>query len=98
MDDIEVKDNNKNDDYKMFEDIKHIDEDGIEYWWARELQILLTYKNWQKFEDVIEKAKIACKKSKSAIIDHFIQVGKMVQIGSNTEREIVEYKLTRYVI
>jgi len=90
------KNNNEDNDYKMFEDIKHIDENGVEYWYARELQILLTYKKWQKFEDVIEKAKIACKKSKNKITDHFIQVGNMVQIGSNTEREIVDHKLTRY--
>ena len=51
---------------------------------------------FKKFEDVIEKAKIACKKSRSTITDHFIQVGKMVQIGSNTAREIIDHKLTRY--
>jgi len=81
---------------KIFEEIKHIDEYGNEYWYARELQVVLTYKRWDKFEDVIEKAKTACKNSKQAVIDHFSQVGNMVQIGSNTAREIKNYKLTRY--
>ena len=92
MDTLEIIENNN----KKFEDIKHFDENGVEYWFARELQILLTYKNWQKFEDVIEKAKITCEKSKNTITDHFIQVGKMVQIGSNATREIIDHKLSRY--
>ena len=96
MNDIKIKDNNKNDDYKMFEDIKHFDEDGDEYWFARELQILLTYKRWDKFEDVIEKAKIACKKSKNIITNHFSQVGKTIKMPKNAEKMITEYKLTRY--
>ena len=95
MNDIEIKENN-NDDYKMFEDIKHIDEDGVEYWYARELQILLTYKRWDRFEDVIEKAKIACKKSKEIVTNHFSQVGKTIKMPKNAEKIIIEYKLTRY--
>ena len=81
---------------KVFEDIKHIDEFGNEYWLARELQIALDYKKWQKFQNVIENAKTACVQSKLVIDDHFIQVGKMVDIGSKTARSIVDYKLSRY--
>jgi len=92
MDDLEIKDNNKNDDYKMFEDIKHIDENGNEFWYARELQILLTYKKWEKFQDVIEKLKIACKKSGYDIEDHFLQVGKTIKMPKNAEKIIIEYK------
>ena len=80
----------------VFESIKHIDEYGNEYWLARELQIALDYKKWQKFINVIDNAKIACEQSKFIIDDHFTQVGKMVDIGSKTSRNIVDYKLSRY--
>ncbi len=79
-----------------FEEIKHIDEYGNEYWLARELQIALDYKKWQKFINVIENAKVACEQSKFTIDDHITQVGKMVDIGSKTSRSIVDYKLSRY--
>ena len=81
---------------KIFENIKHIDENGNEYWKARELQDVLDYKRWQKFQNVIENAKIACEQSKFIIDNHFTQVGKMVNIGSKTSRNIVDYKLSRY--
>ena len=68
----------------IFEDIKHIDEFGNEYWEARELMRALEYKKWQKFINVIDNAKIACVNSNNSIKDHFTQVGKMVQIGSKT--------------
>ena len=79
-----------------FEDIKHVDEYGSEYWLARELQQVLEYKKWQKFTNVIENAKLACEQSKFIIEDHITQVGKMVDIGSKTSRSIVDYKLSRY--
>ena len=81
---------------KMFEDIKHIDEEGKEYWLARELQIALDYKKWQKFINVIENAKIACEQSNFIIEDHITQVGNMVDIGSGAKRKQVDYKLSRY--
>ena len=80
----------------IFDDIKYIDEDGNEYWLARELQITLDYKKWQKFINVIENAKTACEQSKFIIDDHFTQVGKMVNIGSKVSRSILDYKLSRY--
>ena len=80
----------------IFENIKHIDKDGNEYWSARELQIALDYKKWQKFINVIGNAKTACEQSKFVIDDHFTQVGKMVDIGSKTSRIIEDYKLSRY--
>ena len=79
-----------------FEDIKHVDEYGNEYWLARELQQVLEYKKWQKFTNVIENAKLACEQSKFIIEDHITQVGNMVDIGSKTSRSIVDYKLSRY--
>ena len=82
--------------HKSFEDYMHIDENGVEFWYARELQELLEYAKWDTFKNVIERAKDACKNSGQQIVDHFPDVGKMVQIGSGTEREQKDYKLTRY--
>ena len=73
--------------HKSFEDYMHTDENGVEFWYARELQELLEYAKWDTFKNVIERAKDACKNSGQQIVDHFPDVGKMVQIGSGTERE-----------
>lgn len=81
---------------KNFEDIKHIDEYGNEYWYARELQVALDYKRWDKFCNVIESAKIACENSNNALLNHFSQVGKMVEIGSGAKRKQMDFKLSRY--
>ena len=81
---------------KIFENIKHIEENGNEYWLARELMLALEYKRWDKFCNVIENAKTACEHSKIIIDDHFTQVGKMVNIGSKTTRIIMDFKLSRY--
>ena len=81
---------------KNFEDIKHIDEYGNEYWYARELQVALDYERWDKFCNVIESAKIACENSNNAVLNHFSQVGKMVEIGSGAKRKQMDFKLSRY--
>ena len=81
---------------KTFEDIKHIDEGGNEYWYARELQVAVDYKRWDKFCNVIESAKIACENSNNAVLNHFSQVGKMVEIGSGAKRKQMDFKLSRY--
>ena len=80
----------------IFESIKHIDEDGNEYWYARELQKVLEYTEWRKFEGVINKAINACKASNYVVSNHFVGVDKMVSIGSKTKREVSDYKLSRY--
>ena len=80
----------------IFERIKHTNEYDKEYWYARELQVVLEYKRWDKFCNVIENAKIACEKSNYGVTDHFAQAGKMVKIGSRTSRNIMDYKLSRY--
>ena len=81
---------------KMFEDIKHVDENGNEYCYARELMKVLEYKEWRKFNKVIQKAMEACNGSNYYILDHFVFEDKMVSIGSNTSRKIKDYKLSRY--
>ena len=81
---------------KVFEDIKHIDEYGNEYWLARELQSVLGYNQWRSINDLIERAKVACKESKYDVDDHFAVQRKMVDIGSKTTRNVIDYKLSRY--
>ena len=79
-----------------FESIKHLDEYGNEYWYARELMKPLEYSRWSNFVAVIDKAKSACKLSNINIDDHFADIGKMVSIGSGAKRKQDDYKLSRY--
>ena len=79
----------------LFESIKHIDEEGNEYWSARELQKALEYKEWRKFNGVIEKAKKSCSTSDNNIFDHFVQLDKIVRAGITSKR-IIDYKLSRF--
>lgn len=81
---------------QTFESIKHINEEGQEYWLARELQPVLEYVQWRRFADAIERAKLACKNSGFEIEDHFADVGKMVGLGSGAEREVDDVMLSRY--
>lgn len=81
---------------KTFEEIKHINEFGNEYWLARDLAVVLEYSQWRNFLGVIEKAMEACANSGFNVDDHFAGVSKMVHIGSNTQREIEDIKLSRY--
>ena len=81
---------------KVFEDIKHIDDDGNEYWLARELQTIFEYTQWRRFECTVDKAKTACKKSNISIVDHFANVGKMINLGKGGKRSVGDYKLSRY--
>ncbi len=69
---------------------------GIEYWLARDLQHLLGYSKWDNFINVISKAKTACEVSGHVIADHFADVGKMVDLGSGSQREVEDMMLTRY--
>lgn len=81
---------------QTFEEIKNIDEYGNEFWYARDLQTVLDYSEWRNFENVIEKAKIACKGSGNTVTNHFVDVNKMVTVGSGADRKIEDIKLSRY--
>lgn len=82
--------------HRDFEGIKKIDENGVEYWEARELLPILGYENWQKAEEVIARAARACLNSGQSVDNHFNRSVKMVEIGSNTVREVKDYRLDRY--
>ena len=71
-------------------------EDGVEFWLARDIQHLLGYAEWRNFATVISRAKTACEVSGHAIADHFVDVNKMVDLGSGSIREITDMLLTRY--
>ncbi|HIR58708.1 MAG TPA: DNA damage-inducible protein D [Candidatus Onthousia excrementipullorum] len=80
----------------VFEDIKHIDEYGNEYWLARELQNVLEYKRWDKFCNVINNAKKACENSNYKVFEHFSQVGKTSKMPNGGVKNLLDYKLSRY--
>ncbi len=81
---------------KGFEDIKHIDEDGVEYWTGRELFPLLGYATWQAFDELIIRASGAALVSGQTVENHFSQLTKMVDIGSGSKRPVKDWKLDRY--
>lgn len=74
-------------EYIQFEDIKHTDENGVEFWNARELSLVLDYAKWENFGKVIDKAMLSCQNSGFECADHFLEVRKMVQLGSGSERK-----------
>jgi DNA-damage-inducible protein D len=80
--------------YKTFDDTRR--ENGVEYWYARDLCPLLGYTKWENFETAIERAKEACKQSGGNINDHFPGVRKVIKTGKGAEFEVSDYKLTRY--
>lgn len=80
----------------LFESIRHVNEYGEDFWYARELQVALEYKEWRNLKKVIRKAITACGNSENSISDHFVDINKMVNVGSGAEREIDDYELSRY--
>ena len=87
----EIDENNKS-----FEDIKHIDENGVEFWYARELMPILQYSKWENFKKVIKKAITACENSEISTKDCFPDIRKPIISGKGKEEFIEDYKLTRY--
>ena len=81
---------------QSFENIKHVNEYGQEFWYARYLQVALEYETWRSFQKVILKAQNACENADNNVSDHFVDVGKMVNLGSGSQREIGDYMLSRY--
>ena len=80
----------------IFESIRHVDEYGNEYWYARELQKVLEYTEWRKFVGVIKKAINSCKASNYVTSDHFVGADKMINLGKGGQRKVSDYKLSRY--
>lgn len=80
----------------IFESIKHINEYGQEFWYARELQKVLEYTEWRNFSNVIDKAKEACKNSENSISDHFVDVNKTIKMPKTATKEINDIMLSRY--
>lgn len=81
---------------ETFESIKHVDESGVEFWYARELQVVLKYKEWRKFENVLKKSKEACENSGITAFEHFVGADKTIKMPKGAEKIIIDYKLTRY--
>jgi DNA-damage-inducible protein D len=84
------------DEYKSFEEIKNVDENGVEFWYARDLSSVLQYAKWENFSKVIKRAMLACKNSGYEVDDHFPEVRKLFTVGNGAQRKKIDYKLTRY--
>ncbi len=82
--------------HKNFNDYAQKTEGGLEFWFARDLQVLLGYDQWKNFQKVIEKAKTTCLIAGLNVADQFADVGKLVLTGSNAKREIDDIALTRH--
>ena len=89
MNELEIKEN-------IFDSIKHIDEEGSEFWYARELGKQLGYSEYRKILSVINKAIISCNNSRQNIDYHFAHVGVMINIGKGAKRQMEDFKLSRY--
>lgn len=81
--------------HKNFEDCAH-QKDGLEFWYARELQVLLGYDQWRNFENIVQKARIACQNAQQEIFDHFADVSKTIKMPKGANKAISDIMLTRY--
>lgn len=79
-----------------FENAKHIDETGNKYWSARTLQQILEYSEWHNFQRAIDKAITACETSGNDKSHHFVETNKMIALGKGGQREVPDYRLSRY--
>lgn len=83
-------------EYKQFEEIKHTDENGIEFWYARELSLTLDYTEWRNFSKVIDKAMLSCQNSGFECADHFVEVNKTIAMPKGASKKVKDYELSRY--
>lgn len=83
-------------EYKQFEDIKHMTDEGVEFWYARELAPVLEYVQWRNFSKVIDKAMLACKNSGFTLADHFADVSKTIPMPKGAIKSVPDYQLSRY--
>lgn len=83
-------------EYKRFEEIKHTTDEGVEFWYARELASVLEYVQWRNFSKVIDKAMLACRNSGFALSDHFADVSKTIPMPKGAAKNILDYQLSRY--
>jgi DNA-damage-inducible protein D len=83
-------------DPSLFDEIRHVNEYDAFFWYARELMEVLEYQKWQNFVKAIRRAMLACTRSGNDTQDHFTEVSKMVDLGSGSQREVLEYELSRY--
>ena len=81
---------------KSFEELRRTNQHGAEYWSARDLQPLLGYTQWRRFEQAIERAMTSCETSGNNPENHFAGAGKMVGLGSGSQREVDDYQLSRF--
>lgn len=79
-----------------FDEIVHQTDDGLEFWFARELQGILGYSQWRRFNETIERAKISCENSGAIVTDHFADVGKTIDMPKGAKKTVPDYMLTRY--
>lgn len=82
--------------HQSFEDIKQIDKDGNEFWYARALGKLLGYSDFRNFTNVIQKAKEACKNSGQDILEHLVEVNEQLKFGQGAEQPYSSFALSRY--
>ena len=80
----------------IFDSIKHIDENGVEYWSARELMPILGYNKWQNFHKVIKQAMVSCNNSKNNTNEHFPEMRKVLTVGNGAKQKVKDYRLSRY--
>ncbi len=80
----------------VFEAIRHTDENGKEYWLAREMATAIGYKDYRNFKSVIDKAQLLCKDNNARVEDHFVEYNEMVEVGSGARRSLTSYQLSRY--